>query len=80
MSENQSYFLSKMEWLKNTFVIHFRQLHFFVVAGKGGEEEVLTSELLSCLSFLRFLGLRDMDVCSWGSPAAAYLTLQGKPI
>lgn len=66
MSQNQGYFLSKMEWLKNTSVIHIRQLHFFVVAGTGGEEEVLTSDLLSSLSFLLFLGLRGIFLAiSW---------------
>lgn len=80
MSQKQSYFLSKMEWLKNTFVIHITQFYFLVVAGKGGEEEVLTSELLSCLSFLLFLGLKEIYACSWGSPAAACLTLQGRPV
>lgn len=66
ITEWVSYFLSRMGCLKNTFLLRIRQLCFSAVAGKGGEAEVLTSELLSCLSFLPFLGLGDNFVCHLG--------------
>lgn len=80
ITELLSYFLPRMGWLKTTFILHVRQLCFYAVAGKGVEEEALTSELLSCLSFLPFLGLGDIYVCQLGLTCRCMSSYLPKPI